>query len=169
MAEKKTDILSPPTLGSPSVSHEEDIHAKIDDSSGSGSEAAAYAEHGPGIDHQITQENVIESQPELLWSHIRHYMRDPFSEFLGVFILILFGDGVVAQVSLSSDTKGDCKNNMFSYFTPPLSYLRLITSTYLDPIYLPRGLEITLNNKLLTARSSRSVHFVGVGVGYQTH
>ena len=121
MAEKKIDVLPPPSPGSPTVSHEEDIHAKIDYSSGSGSEAAAYAEHGPGIDHQITQENITESEPELLWSRIRHYMRDPFSEFLGVFILILFGDGVVAQVVLSSGTKGDCKNNPFSYFTPPLS------------------------------------------------
>jgi len=34
-------------------------------------------------------------------------MREPFSEFFGVFILILFGDGVVAQVVLSSGKKGD--------------------------------------------------------------
>ena len=113
MAEKKSDIISPPSPGSPTVSHEENIHAKIDDSSGSGSEAAAYAEHGPGIDHQITQDRVIESQPDLLWSRIRHFMRDPFSEFLGVFVLILFGDGVVAQVLLSNDTKGDYQVSIF--------------------------------------------------------
>lgn len=106
MSEKKIAVLSSPSLGSPTFSHDEDIHAKRESSSGSGSEPVAYAEHGPGIDHQITQENVIESEPELLWSRIRHYMRDPFSEFLGVFILILFGDGVVAQVVLSADTKG---------------------------------------------------------------
>jgi aquaglyceroporin related protein len=106
MAEKKIAILSPPSPGSPTVSHDEDIHAKRASSSGSDPEAAAYAEHGPGIDHQITQENVVESEPELLWSRIRHYMRDPFSEFLGVFILILFGDGVVAQVVLSDGVKG---------------------------------------------------------------
>jgi aquaglyceroporin related protein len=105
MSEKKTDTLSPSSLESPTVSHDEDAHAKRESSSGSGSEQG-YAEHGPGIDHQITQENVIESKPDLLWSRIRHYMRDPFSEFLGVFFLILFGDGVVAQVVLSDGVKG---------------------------------------------------------------
>ena len=96
-----------PSLGSPTFSHDEDINGKRESSSGSGLEGPAYAEHGPGIDHKPPQDNVIESEPELLWSRIRHFMQDPFSEFLGVFILILFGDGVVAQVTLSDATKGD--------------------------------------------------------------
>lgn len=91
---------------SPTVSHNSDIHTKGEVSSVSGSDVAACAEHGPGIDHKIAQDNVIESAPELLWSRIRHYMREPFSEFFGVFILILFGNGSVAQVVLSDDTKG---------------------------------------------------------------
>jgi len=68
---------------------------------------APHAEHGPLIDHKIPQADAIEAEPDLLWSRIRRYFRDPFSEFFGVFILILFGDGVVAQVVLSSGTKGD--------------------------------------------------------------
>jgi aquaglyceroporin related protein len=108
MAEKNLSrsvaALSPPSPGSPTVSHEEDIHAVKDHPSDS--DDVGYAEHGPGIDHQITQENVIESHKELLWSRIRHAMKEPFSEFLGVFILILFGDGVVAQVVLSDGEKG---------------------------------------------------------------
>jgi aquaglyceroporin related protein len=99
MLEKQHEILSQPPKNSPALSHDKG-------SSGSGSEVAAYAEHGPGIDHHIAQEDVIEAGPELLWSRIRRYMRDPFSEFLGVFILILFGDGVVAQVVLSDGAKG---------------------------------------------------------------
>lgn len=67
----------------------------------------AHAEHGPLIDHKITQADAVESEPDLLWSRIRRLMREPFSEFFGVFILILFGDGVVAQVVLSSGKKGD--------------------------------------------------------------
>lgn len=59
---------------------------------------AAHAEHGPTIDHQIPQEDVVQSHPDLWWSRVRHTLREPFSEFFGVFILILFGDGVVAQV-----------------------------------------------------------------------
>lgn len=43
----------------------------------------------------------------LLWSKIRLYCRDAFSEFFGTMILILFGDGVVAQVVLSKGEKGN--------------------------------------------------------------
>ena len=68
---------------------------------------AAHAEHGPLIDHKIPQENAIQAQPDLAWSRIRHFLREPFSEFFGVFILIMFGDGVVAQVVLSNDEKGN--------------------------------------------------------------
>lgn len=76
-------------------------------SSSSISSYAPYAEHGAGIDHLIPEEYVTQQQPKLLWSRIRHTMREPFSEFLGTFIFILFGDGVVAQVVLSKGTKGD--------------------------------------------------------------
>lgn len=41
-----------------------------------------------------------------LWPRIRYAIREPLGEFLGTMILILFGDGVVAQVVLSSGTKG---------------------------------------------------------------
>ncbi|KAL6699731.1 aquaporin-like protein [Trichoderma pleuroticola] len=46
-------------------------------------------------------------EEELAWSKIRNYCQDFFSEFLGTMTLILFGDGVVAQVVLSGGTKGD--------------------------------------------------------------
>lgn len=46
-------------------------------------------------------------QPPLLWCRVRAYGRDAFSEFFGTMILILFGDGVVAQVLLSHGQKGD--------------------------------------------------------------
>ena len=45
-----------------------------------------------------------EEQPR--WPAIRSYWQDAFSEFLGTMTLILFGDGVVAQVLLSNNTKG---------------------------------------------------------------
>jgi aquaglyceroporin related protein, other eukaryote len=67
----------------------------------------AHAEHGPLIDHSIPQADAVQASPELLWSRIRSTLKEPFSEFFGVFILILFGDGVVAQVVLSKGTKGD--------------------------------------------------------------
>jgi aquaglyceroporin related protein, other eukaryote len=67
----------------------------------------AYGEHGPLVDHRTSAEDVVQSEPDLLWSRIRHFMREPLSEFFGVFILVMFGDGVVAQVVLSEGKKGD--------------------------------------------------------------
>jgi aquaglyceroporin related protein len=101
------------SLPNPTVSHDEHadhmevahIH-KQHGSSSSSQEGIPYAEHGPGIDHKIPQEDAVPEHPELLWSRIRHFMREPFSEFFGVFILILFGNGVVAQVVLSNGLKG---------------------------------------------------------------
>ena len=82
---------------SPTVSHDEHVEEiklhKAGDSSDSDGTPGAYSEHGAGIDHQITQDRAVQAHPELLWSRIRHYMREPFSEFFGCFILILFGDG----------------------------------------------------------------------------
>lgn len=44
---------------------------------------------------------------QLFWPKMREYGQDFFSEFFGTMIMILFGDGVVAQVVLSENTKGD--------------------------------------------------------------
>ncbi|KAK5996799.1 Aquaporin-3 [Cladobotryum mycophilum] len=44
---------------------------------------------------------------DLAWSKFRELFRDAFSEFFGTMIMIMFGDGVVAQVVLSKGTKGD--------------------------------------------------------------
>lgn len=52
-------------------------------------------------------EDTKEMQEQLLWSRVRHDCREAFSEFFGTMILLLFGDGVVAQVVLSKGTKGD--------------------------------------------------------------
>ena len=55
------------------------------------------------------------------WVRLRQALRDPFSEFLGVFTLIMFGDGVVAQVVLSKGQKGDYQSINWGYLTSPLS------------------------------------------------
>ncbi len=51
----------------------------------------AHQEHGPLVDHKIEADNAVRSNPDLTWSRIRYQLREPFSEFFGVFILILFG------------------------------------------------------------------------------
>lgn len=46
---------------------------------------------------------------DLVWSRIRLTMREPFAEFFGTFIMVLFGDGSVAQVlEYSSRTPSKC-------------------------------------------------------------
>ena len=65
-----------------------------------------YAEHGPAVDHGKSNPGDTKG-PDLFWSRVRRACRDPFSEFLGTFILILFGNGSVAQVVLSNGQKGD--------------------------------------------------------------
>jgi aquaglyceroporin related protein len=39
---------------------------------------------------------------QLAWSSIRYTLREPFAEFFGTFIMVLFGDASVAQVLLSA-------------------------------------------------------------------
>ncbi len=39
---------------------------------------------------------------DLVWSRVRLALREPFAEFFGTFIMVLFGDGSVAQVLLSA-------------------------------------------------------------------
>ena len=43
----------------------------------------------------------------LLWSRIRLALREPFAEFFGTFIMVILGDGSVAQAVLSADKYGD--------------------------------------------------------------
>lgn len=69
-----------------------------------------YRESGPLINRKPTTEREWANQasnPGLLWPRIRHYCRAPFAEFMGTFILIMFGDGVVAQVVLSNGSFGE--------------------------------------------------------------
>ncbi|GAM87359.1 hypothetical protein ANO11243_053830 [Dothideomycetidae sp. 11243] len=68
-----------------------------------------YSEHGALIDRSATAEAISkpQSHPTLMWPRVRRAFREPLAEFMGVFILIMFGDGVVAQVVLSGDKSGD--------------------------------------------------------------
>jgi hypothetical protein len=49
------------------------------------------------------------------WERIRQAIRQPLAEFFGVFTLIIFGDGVVAQVVLSNGQKGDYQSINWGY------------------------------------------------------
>ena len=48
----------------------------------------------------INEEHAVGAHTELLWGRIRAVLREPLAEFWGVFFMILFGNGSVAQVLL---------------------------------------------------------------------
>jgi aquaglyceroporin related protein len=50
----------------------------------------------------LDEEHDYHDRQKLWWSRIRITMREPFAEFWGVVIMVLFGDGSVAQVLLST-------------------------------------------------------------------
>lgn len=50
----------------------------------------------------IAEEHDMAEYQDLWWNKIRLAFREPFAEFFGTFILVLFGDGSVAQVLLSA-------------------------------------------------------------------
>lgn len=99
---KKFDAISDEDL---SATHRERKH----DDSEKSSPVIPYAEHGALIDRSQTAEEKTKRgmNKGLLWPRIRYHLREPFSEFMGTFILIMFGDGGVAQVVLSRGQKGD--------------------------------------------------------------
>lgn len=54
------------------------------------------------------QDEQYDLEHDLTWvSKLRRNLREPFAEFLGVFIMICFGDGSVAQVNLSKNEFGE--------------------------------------------------------------
>ncbi|KAF2099448.1 aquaporin [Rhizodiscina lignyota] len=50
----------------------------------------------------IAEEHDLAEHQDLMWSRVKLALREPLAEFFGVFILVLFGDGSVAQVLLSN-------------------------------------------------------------------
>lgn len=100
---------------SPKTTRDNGLHISIDNGPITPTKSHDVVEHREHREHDLDAPGaavVGGETPELLrdaevaWCRIRRYLQDPFSEFCGVFILILFGDGGVAQVVLSGGTKG---------------------------------------------------------------
>lgn len=100
------ELLRQATLKLGGTEHNEIIHTAQNGVPAPAEGQYAHQEHGVAIDHNIPQADVLQASPDLWWPRTRHYFREPFSEFFGTLILILFGDGVVAQVVLSGGKNG---------------------------------------------------------------
>ncbi|PVI00333.1 aquaporin [Periconia macrospinosa] len=64
----------------------------------------------------LLEDHDYHDRQKLLWSRIRIALREPFAEFWGVVIMILFGDGSVAQVLLSTGQTGAPGGNGFGAY-----------------------------------------------------
>lgn len=71
------------------------------------SSSGQMVEHKEHLTPPETPRDYVLHEPELFWPKVRRHLQDPFSEFFGTMVMILFGDGVVAQVILSNQTRGD--------------------------------------------------------------
>lgn len=80
-----------------------DIHTTTSSSQGlqfARSKLLGLNPHAP-----IAEEHDATKYSSLWWSKVRLALREPFAEFFGVMILVLFGDGSVAQVLLGAGDK----------------------------------------------------------------
>lgn len=71
------------------------------------SNARTVVPHPEEHDHEQHRPATALEEAEYAWGRLRRHCQDGFSEFFGTMVLILFGDGVVAQVVLSGGTKGN--------------------------------------------------------------
>lgn len=53
----------------------------------------------------VIEEHDLAEHSDWWWPKVRMSLKEPFAEFFGVFIMVLFGDGSVAQVLLSAGEK----------------------------------------------------------------
>ncbi|KAL4810888.1 aquaporin-like protein [Aspergillus unguis] len=69
------------------------------------------------------------------WSKMRTYCREAFSEFFGTMVLVLFGNGVVAQVVLSNGEKGDYQSISWGWGLGVMLgvYVSSISGSHLNP------------------------------------
>ncbi|EAT86150.1 hypothetical protein SNOG_06319 [Parastagonospora nodorum SN15] len=84
----------------------------------------------------IDEEHDHGARSELLWSRIRTVLREPFAEFWGVAIMVMFGDGSVAQVLLSSGQTTAPGGNGFGHWALGVMlgiYVAGDSGAYLNP------------------------------------
>jgi hypothetical protein len=78
----------------------------VDVADGRETSCSSTVHPGEGSDSPLELGRSEEHAPVLLWSKIRHQLREPFSEFCGMLFVLLIGNGVTCQVFLSKEQKG---------------------------------------------------------------
>jgi aquaglyceroporin related protein, other eukaryote len=69
-----------------------------------------------GLEREAPIVDDHDSHEHLTWSSVRTIFREPFAEFFGTFIMVLFGNGSVAQVLLSGGQKSAPGKNGFGEY-----------------------------------------------------
>ena len=104
--EQHSSSSSQPASDEVTYAHREHDNSHLTKDPGPAHDYPFHSEHGPPIDNALKYDEAEEDyqhHKNLWWSRVRHHLRDPFAEFMGTFIMILFGDGSVAQVTLSAN------------------------------------------------------------------
>jgi len=89
------------------ITHNEHFRSDSERSDDTVASQAKFVETGVPLNQSPTAAALDKTDPKFLWPRVRLSLQDAFSEFIGTFIIIMFGDGVVAQVVLSNGKKGD--------------------------------------------------------------
>jgi hypothetical protein len=100
----------------------------------------------------IAEDQGHDVHEELTWSSIRIVFREPFAEFFGTFIMVLFGNGSVAQVLLSTGLEASPGGNGFGqYQSINWGYVFLI-SMLLNDTASPHSMSCYMISILTCAR-----------------
>lgn len=126
--EHKTFDFSPAEI---KIEHVRQSSSGTTDTSSPSAAPSPFAESGAPINRSKTAEFISRKGQNagLRWPRIRRIFREPFSEFLGTFILIMFGDGVVAQVVLSNGEKGDYQSISWGWVSDARHFVSIISLT----------------------------------------
>ncbi|KAH3672008.1 hypothetical protein WICMUC_004515 [Wickerhamomyces mucosus] len=79
-----------------------------------------YAAPASGLERAATNDSRSHGTPPKMYNFVqrwRYAFREPLAEFFGTMVLVMFGDGVVAQVKLSSGASGNYTQIAFCWAT----------------------------------------------------
>ncbi|QYS98710.1 Aquaglyceroporin [Trichoderma simmonsii] len=109
------------------MSHIEHIHG-VEDDLKNRQVKSSLSQDGISKDQHVTMNIIVSEEQTTAWFKFRKVMREPFSEFFGVMILVLFGDGSVAQVVLGKGAKGDWNNINWGWaYVYSMAFIQTIT------------------------------------------